>query len=101
LIDYVHFYGNVTEANIVGKMTFRVEYSAKSAYNLQDMSAKSWEQIAKKLLSDDQVFATFSKYYNALADNGDFCNGDAHCRRVTGCSALWLLDWDYDLCMKG
>jgi flagellum-specific peptidoglycan hydrolase FlgJ len=77
-----------------------LEYSAKDAYNLTDMSATSWEQVGKKLLTDDHTFATFSKYYNALADDGNFCGSNAGCRKDAHCSSLWIRDYFYDKCMR-
>jgi len=71
LLDHVTFYGNVTEANIKGSITFRMEYSAKEAYGLKDMSPQSWEKVAMDMLKNTTVFNTYAKYYNAFGDYGD------------------------------
>lgn len=92
LIDIVTFYGNMTEANINGNMTWRIEYSAKNSYNIPDLSASSWFTILSQMKNPTAaIWNTFLQYYGVLAPKG--CPS-AECRKMTYCS-MRHMDYNY------
>lgn len=84
LVDMVGFYGNLTEANDKGSMTWRTEYSTKDAYGMTDLSVTSWFNILKQMKNPNaDVWNTFLQYYGVLAPKG---TPDADYKKKTYCS---------------
>ena len=43
-------------------------YSAKDAYDLEDMTPATWQRLTDRMEADDNVYRTF--YYNFYTDTG-------------------------------
>jgi len=55
LLDYDQYFADVDEANTgTSKFPWRLEYSAKHAYKLQDMSARSWNQLLREVTTNPE-----------------------------------------------
>ncbi|KAL0483104.1 sphingomyelin phosphodiesterase [Acrasis kona] len=104
LLDHVTFYGNVTEANIKGNMTYRMEYSAKEAYGLSDMSPQSWERVGLDFLNNGTAINNYIKYANAFgdADSPKTCGGKVtkECIKELYCDVLNFSKEGFDKCKR-
>jgi len=96
LVDVVTFISNVTQANMEGEMKFEVEYSAKQAYNMVDMSPQSWYGVANQLISNDTVWKTFTNYFHAKFAR-DNCQNK--CRLAQYCSTVYMQMQSYAQCI--
>jgi sphingomyelin phosphodiesterase len=85
--DYTQYVTNVTEANESGHPTWQVEYSARAAYGLSDMSGRSWLEFGKALFKDDELFGTYYRHYYTSSPGADTpC--DARCRKFASCAVV-------------
>lgn len=50
--DYDQYFADLTKANSEGKLKFVLEYSAKAAYGLKDMTMQSWNELLSTLTLD-------------------------------------------------
>lgn len=75
LLDYHQYFTNLTLANEKNSPQWVLEYSAKSAYNLSDMSAASWLDLVHRFQKDDALFQKWWSYFHALYPSGS-CTGD-------------------------
>eukprot|EP01114_Cavostelium_apophysatum_P013258 TRINITY_DN3168_c0_g1_i1.p1 TRINITY_DN3168_c0_g1~~TRINITY_DN3168_c0_g1_i1.p1 ORF type:complete len:560 (-),score=98.35 TRINITY_DN3168_c0_g1_i1:24-1703(-) len=65
ILDYNQYYANLTAANEPGqKLQWMLEYSALSEYDLPDMSAASWLDLANRIGSDESVWQKWWMNFN-------------------------------------
>ena len=97
-LDIEQYYLNLTETNLSGDPQWIPEYTGTVYYGQPDMNTTSLDNIAKNLLTDDELF---QKYYAANGVNyapNEVCTGE--CRFVHYC-AIAEIDYDaYENCMK-
>jgi hypothetical protein len=85
LLDMLTFYANLTEANIVNKMTWRLEYSAIEAYGIKDFTPTSWQGVVHRMEVDINTWLKFENFFHVL--NYVQCpSGDRKCRMQQVCS---------------
>ena len=85
--DYHTVYVDIAEANERGnenEMPWKLEYSAKAAYGLEDMSAASWSDFANRMQSDRTLFQTYWRHYAVSIDDEEEPCGN-QCRRSRVC----------------
>jgi hypothetical protein len=67
IVDHSTYWTNISEANNAKNTSqpprFLLEYSAKAAYSLPDLSPKSWQGLTQRLAHDDSLLDLFAKYY--------------------------------------
>ncbi|GMR31695.1 hypothetical protein PMAYCL1PPCAC_01890, partial [Pristionchus mayeri] len=61
-----------------------LEYSARDAYGMPDLSPASWSTLIDKLITDDDLFRKFHQYYyrSSYEEN---CVNDPECRQMYIC----------------
>jgi len=84
VVDYYQFFFNMTKANSEDtEPTWELSYSAKSQYQLYDLSANSWLQLAEDLTSNNTLWQTWWDNFNTKVPTGQ-CQGS--CRTGYICS---------------
>ena len=96
-LNIEQYYLNLTETNLNGDPQWISEYNATVYYGQPDMNTASLDNIAKNLLTDDELF---QKYYAANGVNyapNEVCTGE--CRFVHYC-AITEINYDaYENCV--
>lgn len=97
ILDIEQYYLNLTQANLDGETDWILEYQGTIYYNQSDMTTYSLDNIARNLLTDDELF---NKYYAANGVNYDpneLC--EEECRIVQYC-AITEVDYnEYEECV--
>ncbi|GAB6031404.1 hypothetical protein CHUAL_009181 [Chamberlinius hualienensis] len=90
VLDYEEHFLDINKANLKGVADWQLLYSAKTLYNMTDMSPKSFVDLVNRMKVDDSLFHTFYSHY--LRQYGaDTSNCDSECKSNILC---WLLtDW--------
>ena len=63
LVKHQTYWMNLTEANLNGQATIRLEYDTKIDLGLKDMSPESWHVYVKNLAQDQVAFEQFRQRY--------------------------------------
>jgi len=83
VVDYHQYNMDLQKTNENGIPNWRLYYSAKSAYNLTDMSPKSWENLIGVFKRDDKLFQEWNvRHYSGYYGTGA-CTGG--CKNSTLC----------------
>lgn len=98
ITDYTQFYLNLTEANALGKANWQVEYKAKTAYNLTDVSPTSLDKLVAWFKQDGSEL--FQRYYdyNSVSLNKSPCVD--MCKRRHICSITKIDFDDHNKCLQ-
>ena len=88
MLDHQTFIMDIDEANKSPEKEpdWPLLYSAKAAYNMEDLSPASWQVVVHRLQTDKIFFNTFFKNYHGGIDNVKPC--DPNCRRRLICSLV-------------
>ncbi|CAG2108614.1 unnamed protein product [Medioppia subpectinata] len=105
VLDYETYYLNLTDANIhrdSKPIEYKLSYSAREAYGLQDLSAESWHQLVLRLNKDQQLFSKFYDYFFNRSDNigADNVCTTKQCRRDILCRLITSLSHHNYFCNK-
>lgn len=84
VLDYIQWNTDLVEANKNGKIDFRLFYTAKDAYGLDDLSAASWSKLVDRMKSDDSLFQKYWLFYNGNVTGTGPCLGS--CKKEALCS---------------
>ena len=80
LVDYKQYIVNLSATILNDEPSYELEYSAKSAYGLPDLSPKSWANLVQRFQTDDNLFQKWYYYYHKSFDPTDHC--DSKCKGV-------------------
>ncbi|XP_054157328.1 sphingomyelin phosphodiesterase-like [Oppia nitens] len=70
-IDFLMYYSNVTEDNLMGKDVtpkWTAGYSAKQSYNLKSLSTEDWNNFIIRAKTDDSLTKTYYERYYRFSD---------------------------------
>ena len=111
-MSLLQFYLNLTEANARGVLNWTLEYDAKAAYGMPDLSPASWNDVANSMegeaLSSTQKRLTGSSDNQAVleqfvtfhyASSGHVTTCDASCRNKALCSVRSATSALYEACL--
>eukprot|EP01119_Soliformovum_irregulare_P010072 TRINITY_DN2452_c0_g1_i1.p1 TRINITY_DN2452_c0_g1~~TRINITY_DN2452_c0_g1_i1.p1 ORF type:complete len:562 (-),score=102.61 TRINITY_DN2452_c0_g1_i1:169-1854(-) len=98
VLDYEQYYSSLPQANAQNRMTWQVEYTARAAYNLTDLSPQSWWDFSTQLESDQSLLNLFTQHKYTLVNPNATC--DAGCKKDTLCMMRTATPDDYDKCMQ-
>uniref|UniRef100_A0A1W7R9I3 Sphingomyelin phosphodiesterase n=1 Tax=Hadrurus spadix TaxID=141984 RepID=A0A1W7R9I3_9SCOR len=77
VLDHETYYLNLTEANLSDKPKWKLEYTAKKAFNMTTLLASEWDNLLKVFEKNDNLFQKFYRYYRKMSDYyKDPCTGD-------------------------
>ncbi len=97
LLDMLTFYSNMTQANLEGKMTWQLEYSATEAYGMKDLSPAEWDNVLQRMKTDKSVWLKFESYFKVL--NEIACpSGEDFCKKRQLCAISHQNYGDYVKC---
>lgn len=98
ITDYTQFYLNLTEANALGKANWYVEYRAKSAFNLSDVSSASLNKLVAQFKQDgSELFQRYYEYNSVSLDKSPCVD---MCKRRHICS-MTKIDFDeFNKCLQ-
>ena len=90
------YFTNLTEANILGKPEWKLEYKASTAFGIPDVSTASLQKLVESF--NDANSDNFAKYYKYNSVSlSEQC--DSACKREQLC-AITKVDFDeYDSCL--
>jgi sphingomyelin phosphodiesterase len=99
LIDFEHYFCNVTAANARGTAgcEWELEYSAREAYGLPSMSPEAWYTLSKNLRTDAGLASAYVTRMQASA-SPKTC--DDVCREVVSCSTQSSTPTGYGECVQ-
>ncbi|AYV79218.1 MAG: hypothetical protein Faunusvirus5_27 [Faunusvirus sp.] len=86
ILDYDQYSLNLTQLNIDNNVNYTKLYSARTEYNLPDMSHHSWNTFATNMAKNADVF---NKYYRNLRSGAPMESCDARCRQMIICDILY------------
>ncbi len=90
ITDYRVYVMNLTQANLVGRMSWEFEYSPLSAYrNFTDMSPASWLALANNYLANPKNFPFYYNFHTAGCPLDTCTSKD--CMLQMYCAAVRLL----------
>lgn len=88
---------NLTDANTSGVPKWTLAYDARSEYDMTDMSAASWDLLAKKLRTNETLANKFWVHKYQGNPPGP-CN--AACRKYLSCHLMSITPEKYKACMN-
>ena len=60
MLDYTVYTANLTYANLPGaRPVYEATYSAKQAYQLPDLSPRSWQRLTYQMAANKTLFDTY------------------------------------------
>ena len=99
IINIQQYYTNLTEANVSGNLTWKLEYSATAVYGLENVNSGSIGSLVDSFLDSNND--NFDRYYeyNAVSYTGEGpCDED--CKMTQMCSIVCPLYDQYYECLK-
>lgn len=80
VLDHETHYLNITDANLTGNAVWKLEYSAKDAYGLENLFPQDWANLIDSIIKDlnGPLFDKVYKYYSKSSDAQQNC--DDKCR---------------------
>ena len=99
LLDYDQYWVDLNLAIKTGNATWRKDHSALEYYSLPDMSASSWDALARSWLNGDDNMTTWRHY--ARAFTRDHRPIESVNRVHEACSALTVTSSQYKDCKDG
>lgn len=100
LLDMKTYFGNITEANIKGSITWRLEYSARDAYNMMDLKPASWLKLAHQLKTDPVQWNKFDMYYYVMYRKSVSCAFGSYCHKQNICAITCAETVHYAHCLE-
>jgi len=97
LVDTDTYFTNLTAANSNGAPTWGHEYSAKSAYGMDQLFPADWDSLIGKFQQNLTLFQSFSNYHRSMASTAP-CTGDCMKDSICGMKSASVVD--YQACMK-
>ena len=98
ILDYDQYWVDLDAANEAGAAVWVKDHSAKEYYGLDDLSATSWEAIARSWLHGYDNMTTWQRYARAMTrGHGNF---SAQNREVQACTILSVTDDLFKECMN-
>ncbi|CAL1539136.1 unnamed protein product [Lymnaea stagnalis] len=97
VVDHETFYLNLTRANLEGKITWELEYSAKASYGMSNLYPADWNKLIELMATNNTVLETYNRFYTKSRNSGS-C--DATCRVLRLCETRSGRSHDPDLCKK-
>jgi len=88
--DYDTFSSNITEANLPGgNLNFQLQYSAKEAYGIPDLSPASWANLTQRMTTNTTLFNEHLRFrYNYWSSPEEIKHCNKVCRRKILCNLL-------------
>lgn len=74
IVDTDTYQVNMTQANLVGTPSFRLEYNAKKTYNMTNLFPQDWANLITRFENDDPLFQTYYHYRYTSVPSGT-CTG--------------------------
>jgi sphingomyelin phosphodiesterase len=100
ILDHETFILNLTQANLLDRPVWVKEYSAKEAYNMTALNPTNWDEVYRRMLTDDKLFDTYHKLYFKSSNIATQSKCDQTCRRQMLCDIRSARSHDPDLCAK-
>lgn len=99
IINIRQYYTNLTEANLSGNVTWRLEYSATTVYRLENVNSSSFGSLVDSFLDSNNNNFNHYYEYNAVSYDGEGpCDED--CKTTQICSIVCPLYDQYERCLK-
>ncbi|KAL3856819.1 hypothetical protein ACJMK2_011534 [Sinanodonta woodiana] len=95
VLDFTNYYLNLTEANQSGNAEWKMEYNAKTAYGLNNLYPKNWNDLIYRMKDDDDLFQKFYRH-NSKSAVLTPCTGD--CKTSLLCDLKTGRSHDPNLC---
>ena len=95
--DWTTFYMNLTEANKVGKITWKKLYSASEEYGLTEVTPKSMLQLANKIATDEKYF---NRYYKHIHTDNPVPPCEGECKQTEICRIFYAHPKKFEKCLK-
>jgi len=95
--DVWQYFTNLTQANLINKPDWLLEYKATEAFNLPDVSPQSLHSLVQSF--EPQGSPNFKKYYlyNSVSAGGEYCEEGCKTGQICG---ITKIDFDeYDECL--
>lgn len=96
ILDFMHYRFDLDESNKERKPIWFQGYSMKQEYQLDDMSALSFQKMVFKMQSDQQLWNKYKYNYRGGWNNGNY-NLE---RNATLCHLLTAIDDEYNYCIS-
>lgn len=95
--DVWQYFTNLTQANLMNKPEWLLEYKATESFNIPDVSPQSLHSLVQKF--ESQESSHFEKYYlyNSVSAGGEIC--DEECKTAQICGITKIDFDDYDKCL--
>ncbi|KAM7439728.1 Acid sphingomyelinase-like phosphodiesterase 3b [Porites harrisoni] len=96
--DVWQYFTNLTQANLMNKPEWLIEYKATEAFSIPDVSPQSLHSLVQKFESQDSAY--FQKYflYNSVSAGAEIC--DEKCKTAQICGITKVDFREYDDCLK-
>ena len=97
--DIWQYFLNLTQANLMGKPDWLIEYKATDDFNIPDVSPQSLHDLVQTF--KPQGSSNFRKYYlfNSVSAGGEQCDEECKTGQLCGMTEI---DFDqYDDCLQG
>ena len=96
--DVWQYFTNLTQANLMNKPEWLIEYKATEAFNIPDVNPQSLHSLVQKFESQDSAY--FQKYflYNSVSAGAEIC--DEKCKTAQICGITKVDFREYDDCLK-
>ncbi|XP_046373971.2 sphingomyelin phosphodiesterase A-like [Haliotis rufescens] len=95
--DYDQYYIDLTKANAEGVATLQMSYSARSEYNLPDLSPQSYHSLVHRLATDRSLFDRYMR--NKYVKSGQDPECCFLCRQVEICRISSITTSTYNKCL--
>lgn len=95
--DIWQYFTNLTQANLMNKPNWLIEYKATEAFNISDVSPQSLHSLVQSFKR--QGSPNFRKYYlyNSVSAGGEQCDGECKTAQICGITEI---DFDrHDACV--
>lgn len=97
IVDYTQYYLDLAEANANKSANWKIEYTTKEDYNMENVQAKSLDALIDTFRDNSELFDKYYLYNSVSYDNVSKCAGQ--CRKNHIC-ALSVIDYDdYQKCI--
>ncbi|XP_071502434.1 sphingomyelin phosphodiesterase-like [Diadema antillarum] len=96
VLDHDNYYLNLTEANLTDKPTWRLEYTAKKAFNMTSLQPSEWGRVVEEMKKNETVFDQYYAYFHRLWEGRSPC--DASCRQNMICDIETARSGDSSFC---
>lgn len=99
LLDMLQYYLNLTNANLEGTATWKLEYILTQSYGIKDLQPKSLYGLAKQLAAlDSKQFLKYVNYYLVSYNSTIICNEVCKANQI--CAIMYLDHIPYVDCLK-